>query len=73
MREAGLEGHVPLEAFIAADGTVASVRVLSAQVHPDFARAAEDAVRRWAFTPTLLNGTAVEVRMEVSVQFSLRD
>ena len=73
MREANLEGLVPLEAIIAADGTVASVRVLSAQVHSEFARAAEDAVGQWRFTPTLLNGAPVEVRMAVSVRFSLSD
>ena len=71
MRAAGREGQVPIEAVIAADGTVSYVRVLSAQVHPDFAIAAVDAVRQWQFTPTLLNGRAVEVVMTVSVQFSL--
>jgi protein TonB len=73
MQEAGLEGVVPMEALIGADGTVVSVRVLSAQVHPEFARAAEDAVRQWRFSATLLNGAPVEVRMMVSVAFSLRD
>jgi TonB family protein len=71
MREAGLTGLVPLEAVIGRDGTVSSVRVLSAQVHPDFAIAAVDAVRQWLFTPTLLNGEPVEVVMTVSVQFDL--
>jgi TonB family protein len=73
MRDAGLDGSVPMEALIATDGSVASVRVLSAQVHPEFARAAEEAVRQWVFSPTLLNGAPVEVRMTVSVQFSLED
>jgi TonB family protein len=73
MRDAGLEGVVPMEALIGRDGTVSSVRLLSAQVHPDFARAAEEAVRQWRFSPTLLNGEAVEVRMTVSVRFSLTD
>ena len=40
MREAGREGIVPIEAIIGPDGSVASVRVLSAEVHPDFAIAA---------------------------------
>ena len=71
MREAGREGVVPLEALIGIDGTVTSVRVLSAQVHPDFAIAAADAVRQWVFTPTLLNGKPVEVVMTVSVTFNL--
>ena len=73
MREAGLEGVVPIDAVIGRDGTVASVRVLTAQVHPDLAMAAVDAVRRWRFTPTLLNGTPVDVVMTVTVRFNLGD
>ena len=73
MRAAGREGQVPIEAVIGRDGTVSAVRVLSAQVHPDFAIAAADAVRQWRFTPTLLNGQPVEVVMTVSVRFSLSD
>ena len=73
MREAGREGVVPIEAIIGPDGSVTSVRVLTAQIHPDFAIAAVDAVRQWKFTPTLLNGAPVEVVMNVSVQFRLSD
>ncbi len=73
MRDAGREGLVPLEAVIAKDGSVLSVRVLSAQVHPDFVASAIDAVRQWRFDATLLNGQAVEVLMTVSVQFTLSD
>ena len=73
MREAGREGLVPLEAVIGLDGTVTYVRVLSAQVHPDFAVAAVDAVRQWRFSPTLLNGKPVEVVMTVSIEFNLSD
>jgi protein TonB len=72
MAEAGLSGVVPLEAVIGRDGSVTLVRVLSAQVHPDFALAAADAVRQWQFRPTLLNGQAVEVIMSVSVTFDLQ-
>jgi TonB family protein len=73
MRDAGREGVVPIEAIISRDGSVISVRVVSAQVHPDFATAAVDAVRQWRFDPTLLNGAPVEVVMTVSVQFSLSE
>ena len=73
MREAGREGVVPIEAMIGPDGSVTSVRVVSADVHPDFAIAAADAVRQWKFTPTLLNGTPVEVVMKVSIEFRLSD
>lgn len=71
MREAGREGVVPMEAIIGRDGSVLLVRVISAQVHPDFALAAVDAVRQWRFDPTLLNGETVEVVMTVTVNFSL--
>lgn len=71
MREAGLTGLVPVEAVIGRDGAVTSVRVVSAQVHPDFAIAAVDAVRQWEFTPTLLNGVAVDVVITASVRFDL--
>ena len=50
-----------------------SVRVLSAQVAPEFAASAVTAVKQWKFTPTLLNGVPVEVQMTVSVSFSLTD
>jgi TonB family protein len=73
MRDAGKEGVVPIQAFIAEDGSVTSARVLTAQVHPDFARAALEAVQQWRFQPTLLNGKPVEVVMNVSVTFSLGD
>jgi TonB family protein len=73
MRAAGREGVVPIEAIIGTDGTVHSVRVLSASIHPDFAVAAADAVRQWRFAPTLLNRVPVEVSMTVNVQFSLTD
>jgi len=73
MREAGLEGVVPMEAIIGVDGSVLSVRVLSAQVAPEFAASAITAVKQWKFTPTLLNGVPVEVQMAVSVTFGLTD
>ena len=73
MQEAGISGVVPVEAIIAADGTVSSVRVLSAQAHPDLAAAAMDAVRQWRFTPTLLNAQPVEVAMTVTVRFDLKE
>jgi TonB family protein len=72
MRAMGQSGVVPLEAIIGRDGAVSSVRVLSAQVHPDFAIAAVDAVRQWRFSPTLLNGVPVEVMMTVTVRFDLQ-
>ena len=73
MQAAGLEGVVKLDVLIATDGTVASVRVLSAQSHPAFAASAATAVKQWRFTPTLLNGQPVEVQMTASISFNLTD
>lgn len=73
MQAAGIEGLVRMDAIIGTDGRVVSARVLSAEVHPALAAAAEAAVRQWEFTPTLLNNTAVEVEMTVSIDFSLED
>jgi len=71
MRDAGIEGVVPMESVIGRDGTVISVRVVSAIVHPELAKAAVEAVRQWRFDPTLLNGEPVDVPMTVTVRFSL--
>lgn len=71
MRDAGFEGVVPMEALIGVDGRVTSVHVSSAHAHPELAQAAMDAVRQWRFSPTLLNGAAVEVVMTVTVHFFL--
>jgi TonB family protein len=71
MRE-GREAVVALEARIDADGNVTSTRVVSTQVHPDFAAAAIAAMEQWRFEPTLLNGKPVEVLVDVSMSFSLK-
>jgi TonB family protein len=73
MRAAGREATVKIDAVIGKDGTVSFARVLNADIHPDFAIAAVDAVRQWKFSPTLLNGVPVDVAMVVSVAFNLGD
>jgi TonB family protein len=73
MRSAGIDGQVGIEAIIGRDGTVQSARVVSGLVHPDLAAAAIEAVRQWQFEPTTLNGTAVEVVMNVAITFELEE
>ena len=68
-QSARVEGTVILEAVIGVDGRVSSVRVLRSI--PLLDQAAIDAVKRWSFTPTLLNGTPVPVAMTVTVRFAL--
>jgi TonB family protein len=73
MQAAGLEGVVKLDVLIGADGSVVSVKLADAQVHPEFAASATAAVKQWRFTPTLLNGRPVEVEMTASISFGLSD
>lgn len=73
MRDAGLDGVVSLTALIDVAGRVVSVRVIGSPAHPDLGQAAAEAVRQWQFSPTLLNGEAVEVLMNVQVAFKLED
>jgi TonB family protein len=68
-RQAGIEGTVGLRATIRKDGTVQDVRVLSG--HPLLAQAAAQAIRRWRYQPTLLDGKPVNVVTTVTVVFRL--
>jgi TonB family protein len=65
-----VEGQVTIEATIASDGRVTNARVIGSV--PLLDQAALDAVMRWQFTPTLLNGVPVPVIMTVTVNFTLR-
>jgi len=67
-QSAHLQGTVRLEAALAKDGTVASLRVLSG--HPLLTESAEKAVAQWRYQPTLVDGTPVEVVTEVDVDFA---
>jgi len=63
------EGVVILEAVLDEEGAVRNVRVLRSI--PLLDDAAVQAVSKWRFTPTLLNGTPVPVVMTVTVSFQL--
>jgi len=62
-------GVVILEAVIGPEGLVSDARVLRSPA-PALALAAENAVRQWEFTPTLLNCVPVPVIMTVTVDFN---
>lgn len=66
-RDAGAKGTVELLATIGVDGKVKSVRVVRG--HPMLVKAAQDAVMQWVYTPTMLNGSAVEGQVNVRVDF----
>ena len=67
---AKVEGYVILEATVDESGIVRNLRVLKS--HPMLDKAAMEAVAKWRYTPTLLNGTAVPIIMTVTVTFALR-
>jgi protein TonB len=68
---ARIQGVVRLEAIISKDGTIQDLKVVSG--HPLLVKAALEAVQRWRYQPTLLNGEPVEVVTEVDVNFTLAE
>ena len=68
---ARIQGTVRLDAVISKDGTIQDLKVISG--HPLLVRAAMDAVQRWRYQPTLLNGEPVEVATEIDVNFTLAE
>jgi protein TonB len=68
-RLAKVQGAVILEAVIDESGAVDRIRVLRSS--PLLDAAAIDAVSRWRYTPTLLNGTPVAVLMTITINFTL--
>jgi protein TonB len=68
-KAAGVSGVVHLTAVIGEDGTIQNLRVLAG--HPLLIQAAVDAVKRWVYQPTLLNGQPVQVVTQIDVNFTL--
>ena len=68
-RQARVSGVVRMQATIGKDGKVRKVEVLSGP--PLLKQAAIDAVQKWVYSPSLLNGAAVESATEVDVAFNL--
>ena len=64
-----IEGNVLLNAVIGSNG---SIKVLECVGGPaELKDAAMDAVRQWQYTPFQVNGTPMEVHIEIGVLFSL--
>jgi TonB family protein len=68
-KAARIQGSVVIGVIIGRDGNVQSERLISG--HPLLAPAAMDAVKQWKYRPYLLNGNAVEVDTQVTVNFTL--
>jgi protein TonB len=64
------EGTVFLEATIDENGNVTNMKLLKG--HPLLNEAAKEAVAKWRYSPTTLNGERVPIVMTVTVTFTLR-
>lgn len=68
---ARVQGVVRLAAVISENGTIQDLRLISGP--PLLVKAAMDAVSRWRYQPTLLNGDPVQVETEIDVNFTLQE
>lgn len=68
-KQIGKSGRVELRAIIATDGTIQSLQVVGGD--PLFFQSAMVAVKQWRYTPTILNGQAVEVDTYISVIYNI--
>ena len=66
---AGVTGNVLLQAVIGSDGKVRDIEVVS-PVNAELEEEAVNAVSQWEFSPTCLNGAAIDVRIFVTVAFN---
>jgi protein TonB len=62
-------GSVQLQAVIGKTGAISSVKVTSGD--PILAKAAIEAVKQWKYKPYLLDGDAVEIQTQITVNFKL--
>lgn len=70
-KSARIQGPVVLAAVISKAGTIENLRSLSG--HPMLVGAAVDAVRQWMYRPYILNGEAIEVETQITVNFTLSE
>lgn len=70
-KQARIQGAVVLQAIIAKDGTVQRLVVVSS-ASPLLTSAAMDAVKKWVYSPTILDSEPVEVITEITVNFTLQ-
>ncbi len=68
-KSAGVEGMVRFTALIGKDGKMRNLKFISGP--SPLVEAASDAVKRWVYRPTLLNGQPVEVITEINVNFTI--
>lgn len=68
-KQARIQGVVKLNAIISKEGNIEQLTVVSG--HPLLIPSALEAVKKWRYKPTLLNGEPVEVITQIDVNFTL--
>ena len=68
-RSARVQGPVVLFAVISKNGTIENLHAMSG--HPLLIGAATEAVSQWRYRPYILNGEAIEVETQITVNFIL--
>ena len=64
-----INGAVVLDATVGTDGAVHAVKAVSGPAV--LVAAATEAVKKWRYSPSTLNGTPIEVQKRITVQFKL--
>ena len=70
-RNVHIQGAVVLEAVISKAGRIENLQLVSG--HPMLVPAAMEAVRQWQYKPYILNGEAIEVETQITVNFTLSE
>ena len=70
-RQRSVSGDVVMEIVIRSDGSIGDVKILQG-LPSGLNERAMQAVRQWRFSPATRQGAAVDVIVEVAVEFKLR-
>ena len=70
-RRLGIQGEVVMEIVVMSNGSVGDVKILK-RLGAGLDERAIQAVRQWRFAPATRKGSAVDVLVEVAVEFKLR-
>jgi len=69
-KAARIQGVVVLAAVIGRDGTLQTLRVVDPDANPDLAKAAVEAVSKWRYKPSAVDGVPAEVLTNITVNFA---
>lgn len=71
LQQQGITGTVIIRAVVSKEGQILNPRVINTEVHPGLAKAALDAVSKWLYEPSKLNGQPIEVLTTIQISFEL--